>query len=86
MMNECPKCGSTDIVPDLVLWTNFDSDRHITHIAFDNPEKKRDAVEIGFRIDVCGNCGYAEMHTNSQSVLLEAWKNGFKARETSRQA
>ena len=84
MMDECPKCGSTEIMPDLVLWTNYDSDRHITYVALDNPKKKRDFIEVGFRADVCGACGCTEMHTNSFSELRAAWNNGFKSRGTSR--
>jgi hypothetical protein len=78
MMEKCPACGSTEVIPDLIAFTG---DRNVNHL-FVNlvPQKgqRGDDVSIGFRIDVCGICGHAELHTKYPNDLLEAYKKGYK--------
>lgn len=82
MMTECPKCGSTEIIPDLLLFTGYDAE--LVNVAFASlvdPDGKEESVDVGFRVDVCGGCGYSEMRTNWHKDLLDASKKGFKSAE-----
>lgn len=82
MMSECPKCGSAEIVQDLLLFTGYGGEMvPIAYASMADPNRKEDPVEVGFRVDVCGACGYTEMHTNWPADLLAAAKKGMISRE-----
>lgn len=82
MMTECPKCGSAEIVPDLLLFTGYDMQQvNVAYVSMEDPERKEANVEVGFRVDVCGDCGYSELRTKWHEDLLEARKKGFKSGE-----
>ena len=76
-MIKCSKCGSTEIVPDLILFGNLISGKKPARVILVDPSKKADDVVVGFYIDICGSCGHAEFYTKKAYVLLEAHKKGF---------
>jgi predicted nucleic-acid-binding Zn-ribbon protein len=82
MMNECPKCGGTEIVQDLLLFTGYDMQQvNIAYVSMEDPGGKEENVEVAFRVDVCGACGYSEMRTKWHQDLLDASRKGFKSGE-----
>jgi len=82
MMNECPRCGSAEIVQDLLLFTGYDAELvNVAFVSMMDPDAKGETVDIGFRVDVCGGCGYSEMRTKWHKDLLDASKKGFISRE-----
>lgn len=81
MMTECPKCGATEIVQDLLLLAGYgDEPGNLAYVGM-VPEGKGETIEVSFRIDVCGNCGYSEMRTKFYADLLEASKKGYRSQE-----
>ncbi len=77
MMTKCPKCGSIEVIPDLILLTAAGGDVGNARVVMVDPSKKGENVRVGFRADICGNCGYTEIYTKYASDLLEAHKKGY---------
>lgn len=77
MMTKCPKCGSTEIIPDLILLSFMAGDVGTVGVVLEDPSRKGENESVGFRADVCGNCGYAEFYTKYASDLLNAHKKGY---------
>ena len=76
MMIQCPKCQSLEIIPDLVLW-GCDNNLNSVFAVLVNPETRQPAFKTGFRVSICGSCGYSEMHTNWAKDMLELHQKGF---------
>ncbi len=81
MMTQCPKCGSTEVIPDLILFSAAAGDLGTTRVVMTDPSGKGESVRVGFRADICGNCGYAEIYTKYASDLLDAHKKGYLTRK-----
>ncbi len=77
MMTNCPKCGSTEIIQDLILLSAAAGDVGTARVILVDPSGKGEKVRVGFRTDICGNCGYAEFYTKYASDLLNAHKKGY---------
>ena len=78
MMTKCLACGSTEIIPDLRVFTQIGSETETTYVALDPPKKvKGPPVEIGFRAAICGNCGHVELYVRYAEELLDAHKKGY---------
>ena len=80
MMTKCPVCGSTEIIPDLILFTGSSIENHLFVILKPDKGQKGDEVSVGFRADVCGSCGHTEFHTKYADELLDAHKKGYVSR------
>jgi predicted nucleic-acid-binding Zn-ribbon protein len=77
MMTKCPKCESTEIIPELILFGNLISGKKPARVILVDPSKKADDVIVGFYADICGSCGHTEFYTKKADLLLEAHKKGF---------
>jgi predicted nucleic-acid-binding Zn-ribbon protein len=83
MFKACPECGSTDILPDLLVL----GDETPPHVALLEPRPAKPplvwqpkVVAAGFRATICGHCGYTRFYTKHQAELLEAYKKGYASR------
>ncbi len=77
MMTKCPKCGSTEVIPDLIVFSSAGGDVGSVRVVLVDPSRKGEKEVVGFRADICGNCGYTEMYTKYASDLLTAHKKGY---------
>ena len=87
MLKTCPECGSSEIIPDLLLFATAPGRGKQPVFAMmvePTPVKPpviwiaRD-VMVGFRAAVCGECGYTQLYTNHAADLLKAHKVGWKS-------
>ncbi len=71
--NQCPKCGSTDIVVDATAIDRGHSDfqRELTVATFGKPDALvfKEAHKSTVSAWVCGQCGYLELYADSPSTL-----------------
>ena len=81
MMNKCPECGSTEIIPDLILFTEVNALRGNLYVSLVDPAKKGKAAYAGFRVAVCGTCGHADLYTRYPEDILDAHKKGYVTQE-----
>lgn len=66
MMSKCPECGSTEIVPDLIVFADEAAvGQRPVHVSLKEPEPAKRPfmwipkdVSTGFRAAICGGCGY----------------------------
>ncbi len=85
MMTQCPQCGSTEIIPDLIVFTDETTGGHKpAHVKLLEPEPaKRPFVWIpkevtsGFRAAVCGACGHTQLYAANHAEILESHKKGY---------
>jgi hypothetical protein len=77
MMTKCPQCGSTEIVPDLIVFTVVEASRGTLFVSLMDPAKKGERVEVGFRAAICGARGHNEMYTRYPQDVLDAHKKGY---------
>ena len=85
MINTCPECGSTDIVPDLLVFSDESlSGGHPPYVKVIEPEPEKrpfiwspKSVATGFRAAICGSCGYTRFYTRNYAEILEAHKKGY---------
>ncbi len=83
MKNEtCPKCGANEMLTELVLQSGGGSALHV-EIIEPRPEKPPfmwipDLILSSFTVDICGACGYAELHAVKYKELNEGRKKGYK--------
>ena len=77
MMKQCPQCGSSEIIPDMFLAGEVYPALRSAVVVLANPKNHGDSVSVGFRVDVCGACGHAELYTVGNKELLEAHKKGW---------
>jgi predicted nucleic-acid-binding Zn-ribbon protein len=89
MMTKCPQCGSSEIISDLIVFAQgHTAGGQPIYVTMIEPEpEKRPFVWLpktemaGFRVAVCGECGHAELYTNSHKELLAAYKKGFVSQQ-----
>lgn len=77
MMTKCPECGSKDIVPDLILFGDYETRKWPSLLILVHPTKKAEPAMYGLRVAVCGACGHAEMYTKYGPDLLQTHRDGF---------
>jgi hypothetical protein len=85
MMSTCPECGSTDIVPDLLVFSDEAlTGQHPPYVRLVEPEPQKrpfiwspKSVATGFRASVCGACGLTRFHTRQHAQILEAHRKGY---------
>ena len=82
-MNQCPKCGSNEIISNLNI---RGGESHPPYVSVIEPEpEKRPFVwlpkseQSHFHADVCGACGYTEFYADNYKGLNEGRKKGFKS-------
>ena len=85
MMTKCPECGSSDIIPDLLVNTDAANPNHKPAYAklIEPPPAERPAmwipqeVKTEFHAAICGACGYTRLYAKHHTELLEAHKKGY---------
>jgi predicted nucleic-acid-binding Zn-ribbon protein len=85
MMTKCPECGSTDIVPDLIVFADAaTSGQNPPYVKLVEPEPAKlpfiwmpKDVKAGFRAAICGACGHTQFYTKQHAEILEAHKKGY---------
>ena len=85
MMTKCPQCGSSEIIPDLIVFGyGSNAGQMPISVTLIEPEPaKRPFVWMpksetsGLRAAICGECGHADIYTNYYKELLAAHKKGF---------
>ena len=89
MMKACPECGSTDIIPDLLVFADEAcSGQHPPYVQLMEPKPEKPpfiwspkSVATGFRATICGSCGYTRFYTKHHAELLEAHKKGYTSQQ-----
>ncbi len=89
MMKQCPNCGSTEIIPDLIVFAHGGNiGSQPIYICLEEPEPAKRSFgwspqteSVGFRAAVCGECGHAELYTNYAKDLLAAHKKGYVSKK-----
>ena len=78
----CPKCGSADIIPDMLL---HGSESIPPYVDILEPEPANRPfiwmpknAQSQFKAHVCGACGYTEFYAVNFAELNEMYKKGFK--------
>jgi predicted nucleic-acid-binding Zn-ribbon protein len=90
MLKACPECGSTDIVPDLLVFADEAlAGQHAPYVRLIEPEPgkrpfiwKPQSVATGFRAAICGACGYTRFYTKNYAEILEAHKKGYTSQQS----
>src|SRR5258706_3324625 len=89
MMKKCPECGSTEIVPDLIVFADESAigqrPLYVSMIEPD-PEKRPfiwspKIVSTAFRAAICGACGHTQFYTKYHAEMLEAHKKGYTSQQ-----
>jgi predicted nucleic-acid-binding Zn-ribbon protein len=89
MMKQCPECGSTEIIPDLLVFADeAASGQHPPYVSLKEPKPAKvpfiwipKTVSVGFRAAVCGACGYTHFYTKQHAALLDAYKKGYTSQQ-----
>jgi predicted nucleic-acid-binding Zn-ribbon protein len=89
MMKTCPECGSTEIIPDLLVFADEAlTGQHPPYVKLIEPDPAKrpfiwiaKTVEGGFRAAVCGECGYTRFYTIKHADLLKAYKQGYTSQQ-----
>ena len=85
MMTECPECGSSDIIPDLLVNTDAANPNHkpayvklLEPPPADHPSMWIPLeVKSEFHAAICGSCGFTRFYSKNHARLLEAHKKGY---------
>ena len=88
-MKTCPECGSTDIIPDLLVFSDEALvGAHPPYVELIEPEPAKrpfiwspKTVATGFRAAICGTCGYTRFYTKHAAEMLEAYKKGYTGQQ-----
>jgi len=83
-MTKCPECSSTEIIPDLNVFTKqaFMATNEINYVVLEDPAHIGKPVIIGLRAAICGICGHVEFYTRYATEVLDAHKKGYVTRKT----
>ncbi len=74
----CPKCQSTDVIPDVKVLDRVEaadfSATSLTAVVYDNPEAMffKGKHPATLRAYVCGACGFTEFYVDEPQELLAA--------------
>lgn len=85
MITKCPECGSSEIIPNLIVFTDEStSGQKPAYVKLLEPEPAKRPfvwmpreVTSGFRAAVCGSCGHTRFYAANRAELLEAHKKGY---------
>ncbi len=88
-MRQCPECGSTEILSDLIVFADEMLAGQLpayVQVAEPKPAKAPfiwipKTVTSGLRASVCGACGYTRFHASNHAEMLRASKQGYTGRE-----
>ena len=89
MIKIWPECGSTNIVSDLLVFSDkvLNGDRP-PYVKLIEPEPEKlpfiwspKPVATGFRAAICGACGYTRFYATNHAELLEAHKKGYTSQQ-----
>ncbi len=77
----CPKCGANEMLTELTLQSGSPSPQ--VEIIEQRPVKPPfmwipDLIISQFTVDICGACGYSELHAIKYKELNEGRKKGYK--------
>ena len=82
---KCPKCKSTDIIPELGVYAQAEQGGPI-FVSLERPEPKKkpliwkvESETTGFQAWMCGSCGYTEYYAKKPALMLGAHKKGYKS-------
>lgn len=89
MLKTCSECGSTEIVPDLLVFADEAIiGQHPPYVQLIEPEPakrpfvwKPKSVATGFRAAICGACGHTRFYTKHHAEILEAHQQGYTSRQ-----
>lgn len=80
----CPKCGSTEVIPDLSLRGGQGFPPFVVLSEPEPPEGSFIWVprieQSQFRVYICGDCGYAEFYAENPRLLNASHKKGYRSR------
>jgi predicted nucleic-acid-binding Zn-ribbon protein len=87
MKTQCPECGSSDIIPDLLVCTDETvSGGMPAYVKLVEPEPPKKPflwmaaeVKVYFHAAVCGACGHTQLYTKQHTEILEAHKKGYSS-------
>lgn len=87
MTTQCPECGSNEIIPDLIVFSDEENTGiKPIHVRMVEPEPANRPfiwipkdVKTGFRATICGSCGYTRFYTKYHAELLDVHKRGYKS-------
>lgn len=87
MITKCPECGSSDIVPDLMVYTDeTTAGGKPAYVKLVEPEPPKRPflwmaaeVKTRFLAAVCGACGHTQFYAEYPAEILEAHKKGYTA-------
>ena len=90
MMKSCPECGSTEIVSDLLVFADEAlNGLHPPYVKLLEPKPEKapfiwrpNTVTTGFRVSICGSCGYTRVYTKDHAAMLEAHKKGYVSQQS----
>ncbi|MEW5940057.1 MAG: hypothetical protein AB1750_10370 [Chloroflexota bacterium] len=89
MTNTCPECGSTEIVSELLVFSDEALlGQRPPYVELIEPEPAKrpfiwspKTAASGFRAAVCGSCGYARFYATNHAELLQAHKQGYASQK-----
>ena len=84
-MTKCPQCGSTDIVPDWIVFADEAAvGQSPVHVSLKEPRPEKapfmwmpKEVSTGFRAAICGAYGHPQFYTKYQAEILDAHRKGY---------
>lgn len=89
MTTKCPECGSSEIIPDLVVFCDEENTGiKLLNVDLNEPEPPNrpfiwipKSLKTGFTASICGSCGYTRFYTKAHAQLLDAHKKGYKSQK-----
>lgn len=84
MMQQCPKCGSNEIIPNL-RFQDHETEPVLVDIVEPEPPNRpfiwmAQSARSHFKADICGSCGYTELYAENFKALHEGHKKGYKSK------
>ena len=87
MMTQCPDCGSSEIVPDLIVYADEATvGLNPPYVKLIEPEPAKRPfiwmakdIKTGFRAAICSGCGHTQFYTKYHAEILEAYKKGYQS-------
>ena len=80
-MNECPECGSSNIVKNAVMHDRGDYNAEgVLQVAVDKDPKAwvfKDRVHSSVRAEVCGDCGFLQPYATDPEQLWSAYQQSI---------
>lgn len=89
MVKNCPECGSSQIVTELLVFSgDATTNERPPYVKLIEPTPAKPpfiwmpkSVASGFRAAICGECGYTRFYTRHHAEILEAHKMGYTSPE-----